>query len=69
LDYKGGEKKMMMNKKMMQMKCMYMALGMIVLGALILANVYWTVVDWPTFVGTILILAGFIKLLMHKKGM
>lgn len=63
---KGMDKNFM---KMIQKKCLYMAWGMIFLGALVLANVYWAVVNWPAFIGGILVITGLIKLMMHKKHM
>ena len=46
-----------MHKKMMGCK-------MLVLGLLVLANSYWNVVDWVTFIGGILAIAGLLKLLV-----
>lgn len=41
--------------------------GMLVVGLLILVNVYWPFLDWGTFVGAILALAGLLKLIMPHK--
>ena len=47
---------------------MWKGVKMLILGLLILANVKWSVVDWFTFVGIIIGLAGLIKIVkpMHK---
>ena len=60
-----------MIKQMSRMKghCMYMGFSMLILGALVLANTYWQLLSWPAFVGWALILAGFLKLTLHKKCM
>jgi uncharacterized membrane protein HdeD (DUF308 family) len=43
--------------------------GMLVLGFLILANVYWGLLNWAAFIGTLLVLGGLLKLLLPcKKG-
>jgi uncharacterized membrane protein HdeD (DUF308 family) len=43
--------------------------GMLILGLLILANALWPFLTWGAFIGALLVLGGFIKLLMpHKKG-
>jgi uncharacterized membrane protein HdeD (DUF308 family) len=42
--------------------------GMLILGLLILANAYWGFLTWGAFIGALLFLGGFIKLVMpHKK--
>jgi uncharacterized membrane protein HdeD (DUF308 family) len=41
--------------------------GMVLLGLLVLANAYWSVMSWDYFIGIILVLAGFCKMLMHFK--
>ena len=41
--------------------------GMIVVGLLVLANVYWPFLDWGTFIGILLVLAGISKLAMPHK--
>jgi len=46
-----------------------MSFAMIILGAFILANVYWAWTSWPAFVGWVFVIAGFLKLIMHKKMM
>ncbi len=46
---------------------MYVGVPILILGALILSNVYWQLFSWPAFVGWVLLLAGFLKLIMHKK--
>jgi len=47
----------------------YKGVGMLVLGLLILANVYLEFLSWGAFVGGVLALAGFLKLVMPcKKG-
>ena len=38
--------------------------GLLVLGLLILINVYWPFLSWGAFVGFVLALGGFLKLLM-----
>ena len=50
-----------MHKKMMGWK-------MLILGLLVLANSNWDIVNWATFTGGILALAGLMKLMMpmHK---
>ncbi len=60
-----------MARKGMMMGHMHKCKGisMIVLGLLVIGNVYWQVVDWGTFIGGILVLAGFMKLVMPHKGM
>ncbi len=70
----------MVKKKMKQMNkqnmacsmrcgCMHIGFCMLILGALILANVYWQLIGWPAFVGGVLVIAGFLKIIMHKKCM
>jgi len=49
----------------MHKKCM--GWKMLVLGILVLANSYWNVVDWATFIGGILAIAGILKLLMPMR--
>jgi len=53
-----------MAKEVMDYKGMHKGKGwmMIVLGVLVLLNVYLALVDWATFVGLILVLAGIVKL-------
>lgn len=46
-----------MHKKMMGLK-------ILILGGLILVNVYWPFMDWAQFIGWVLVLAGFLKLIM-----
>ncbi|MFA5070823.1 MAG: hypothetical protein WC511_00440 [Candidatus Pacearchaeota archaeon] len=41
--------------------------AMLVLGALVLGNAYWVWLSWPLFIGWLLVLAGFLKMLMPKK--
>jgi uncharacterized membrane protein HdeD (DUF308 family) len=41
--------------------------GIIFLGLLVLANAYWSVLSWDYFIGIILVLGGFAKMLMHFK--
>ncbi len=45
----------------------YKGVGMLVLGLLILANVYWELFSWAAFIGGLLALAGFLKLVMPTK--
>ncbi len=45
----------------------YKGAGMLVLGLLILANAYWPFMTWAGFIGGILTLAGFLKLVMPRK--
>ena len=44
-----------------------MGLGMLILGGLVLGNIYWFMLSWPMFVGWVLVLAGFVKMLMPNK--
>jgi len=53
----GSAKHWMMHKKIMGGK-------MIILGALIVANAYWGLLNWPWFIGGVLVLAGIAKLAM-----
>lgn len=53
----GSAKHWMMHKKMMGGK-------MIILGALVIANAYWGLLNWPLFIGGVLILAGISKFAM-----
>lgn len=53
----GSSKHWMMHKKMMGGK-------MIVLGLIILANMYFQILNWPWFIGSVLVLAGLAKLIM-----
>jgi len=41
--------------------------AMLVLGALVLGNFYLAMFNWPVFVGGVLVLAGFLKMLMPNK--
>lgn len=45
-----------------------MGLTMLILGLLILANSYWAVVNWAVFIGAIIAIKGFLKLVipMHS---
>lgn len=43
------------------------ATGMLILGVLVLANVYWSMLSWGAFIGFVLVLLGFLKLLMPHK--
>lgn len=59
-----------MPKKEMMGCCMMHKMkgwGMIVVGLLVLANVYWPFLDWGTFIGILLVLAGISKLAMPHK--
>lgn len=49
-----------MHKKMMGCK-------MLVLGLLVLANTRWNVVSWQNFIGGVLAIGGFLKLIMSCK--
>jgi len=42
----------------------WMGAKLIILGLLILANAYWIVMDWGMFIGLIVAIAGFFKLIM-----
>jgi uncharacterized membrane protein HdeD (DUF308 family) len=43
-------------------------IGMLVLGLLIVANDYFGILDWAAFIGFLLFLGGFLKLIIpHKK--
>jgi len=55
-----------MPKEMMEMKGMHKGKGwmLLILGILVLLNVYLALVDWATFIGIILVLAGLVKLTM-----
>lgn len=57
-----------MAKEMMEEKWKGMHKGkgwmMLVLGVLVLLNVYALALDWATFIGIILVLAGLVKLAM-----
>ena len=46
----------------------HMGCKMLILGLLILANSSWNIVDWATFIGGIIAIAGLLKLIMpmHK---
>jgi uncharacterized membrane protein HdeD (DUF308 family) len=39
---------------------------LLILGILVLLNVYLDVVDWATFIGIILVVAGVVKLVSKK---
>ncbi len=60
-----------MPKKEMEMKGMWvehkkkMGIKMLILGILILINAYWMIVGWDYFVGIILAIAGFVKLIKY----
>ncbi|MFZ1971119.1 MAG: hypothetical protein WAU65_03000 [Candidatus Nanoarchaeia archaeon] len=41
--------------------------GILLIGLLVLSNVYWPFLDWGTFIGIILVLAGIAKLVMPHK--
>jgi len=53
-----------MPKEVMDYKGMYKGKGwmILVLGILVLLNVYVVALDWATFIGVILVLAGIVKL-------
>lgn len=40
---------------------------MLVLGLLVLANAYWAFVEWPNFIGILLVLGGLWKLVCCRK--
>jgi len=42
-------------------------IGMLIVGLLVLGNVYYPMVTWGAFIGFILVLLGFLKLLMPHK--
>jgi uncharacterized membrane protein HdeD (DUF308 family) len=52
-----SKKHWMMHKRMMGGK-------MIILGALVFANFFWVFLNWPLFIGGVLVLAGLLKLAM-----
>ena len=43
---------------------MWMGAKMLVLGLLVIANSYYAIVDWAMFVGAILAVGGFLKLVV-----
>lgn len=57
-------KEMMMDEGMMKKHMKMHAWKMLILGLLVLANVYWLMVNWFSFVGIILVLAGLMKMFM-----
>lgn len=57
-----GEEHWGKHKKMMGVK-------MLILGLLVLGNVYWPMLTWPAFIGWVLVLAGFLKLIIMPMKM
>ena len=49
----------------MHKKCM--GWKMLVLGLLVLANSNWNIVNWATFIGGIIAIAGLLKLIMPMR--
>jgi uncharacterized membrane protein HdeD (DUF308 family) len=42
-------------------------LAVLILGVLILANAYWFFLSWGSFIGFVLVLLGFLKLVLPHK--
>jgi hypothetical protein len=49
------------------MMCKGKGVGMILLGLLIVANAYWQVLSWGMFIGDVIILLGFLKIVLPHK--
>ncbi len=58
------KKEMEMNGKWAMHK-KWMGTKMLILGILVLINAYWKIVGWDYFVGIVLAIAGFVKLLKY----
>lgn len=56
-------------KMNMEKMCKCKAIAMIVFGLLVIGNAYWGILDWATFIGGAIILAGVMKLFMPHKHM
>jgi len=52
---------------MIEMHMKYHGIKMIILGILIILNQIYRIVDWATFIGVVLVLAGLFKLACKKK--
>jgi len=56
-----------MAKRGIDMMCKCKAVAMIVLGLLLIGNAYWNFLNWATFIGAAIALAGVVKLFIKHE--